>query len=63
MGGAYRFVDYGVRPLGALLGGALGTTISLQATHWIGVLGALAGVLWLVFSQIPRLREAPAEAA
>jgi hypothetical protein len=27
------------------------------------VLGALLGVVWLVFSPIPRLREAPAEAA
>jgi MFS family permease len=63
MSGTYRFVNYGVRPLGALLGGALGTAIGLQTTLWIGVVGALGGVLWLVFSPIPRLREAPAEAA
>ena len=63
MSGTYRFVNYGVRPLGALLGGGLGTVIGLQTTLWIGVLGALAGVLWLVFSPIPRLREAPVEAA
>jgi MFS family permease len=62
MSGTYRFVNYGVRPLGALLGGALGTAIGLQATLWIGVLGALAGVLFLFFSPIPRLREV-AEAA
>jgi len=63
MAGTYRFVNYGVRPLGALLGGGLGTAIGLQTTLWIGVLGALGGVLWLVFSPIPRLRAAPAEAA
>lgn len=62
MSGTYRFVNYGVRPLGALLGGALGTAIGLQTTLWIGVLGALAGVLFLFFSPIPRLREV-AEAA
>jgi predicted MFS family arabinose efflux permease len=62
MGGTYRFVNYGVRPLGALIGGALGTAIGLETTLWIGVLGALCGVLWLVFSPIPRLR-AVAEAA
>ena len=62
MGGTYRFVNYGVRPLGALLGGALGTAIGLETTLWIGVIGALAGVLWLVFSPIPRLRSV-AEAA
>jgi MFS family permease len=62
MSGTFRFVNYGVRPIGALLGGALGTAIGLHTTLWIGVLGALAGVVFLVFSPIPRLREAPAEA-
>jgi predicted MFS family arabinose efflux permease len=61
--GTFRFVNYGIRPIGALLGGALGTAIGLQTTLWIGVLGALAGVVWLLASPIPRLREAPAEAA
>jgi MFS family permease len=60
--GTFRFVNYGVRPIGALLGGTLGATIGLQTTLWIGVLGALAGVIWLFFSPIPRLR-AVAEAA
>jgi predicted MFS family arabinose efflux permease len=56
MSGTFRFVNYGVRPLGALIGGGLGTAIGLQTTLWIGVLGALAGVIWLLFSPIPRLR-------
>jgi predicted MFS family arabinose efflux permease len=60
--GSSRFVNYGVRPIGALLGGALGTVLGLQAAIWIGALGALLGVVWLVFSPIPRLREV-AEAA
>ena len=63
MSGSFRFVNYGIRPIGALLGGALGTAIGLHTTLWIGVVGALAGVLWLVFSPIPRMREAPAQAA
>ena len=54
--GTFRFVNYGIRPIGALLGGALGTALGLQAALWIGVLGALLGVVWLVFSPIPRLR-------
>ena len=62
MSGTFRFVNYGIRPIGALIGGGLGTAIGLHTTLWIGVVGALAGVLWLVFSPIPRLREAPAEA-
>ena len=56
MVGSSRFVNYGMRPIGALLGGALGTAVGLQTTIWIGVLGALLGVVWLVFSPIPRLR-------
>jgi MFS family permease len=54
--GTFRFVNYGIRPIGALLGGALGTALGLQAALWIGVVGALLGVVWLAFSPIPRLR-------
>ncbi len=57
--GAFMVVNYGVRPIGALLGGALGTWIGLQTTLWIGAVGALLGVLWLVPSPIPRMRELP----
>jgi len=57
--GAYSFVNYGVRPLGSLVGGVLGSTIGLRPTLWIGAIGALAGVLWLLPSPIPRLRDLP----
>jgi predicted MFS family arabinose efflux permease len=62
MSATFKFVNYGIRPIGALLGGVLGTAIGLQTTLWIGVIGALAGVVWLIFSPIPRLRSV-AEAA
>lgn len=62
MSGTFRFVNYGIRPIGALLGGVLGTLLGLETAIWIGVLGALLGVVWLAFSPIPRLREV-AEAA
>jgi predicted MFS family arabinose efflux permease len=55
--GTFRFVNYGIRPIGALLGGALGTALGLEAALWIGVVGALAGAIWLLFSPVPRLRE------
>ena len=54
--GAYTFVNYGVRPLGSLVGGALGGAIGLRPTLWIATLGALAGVLWLLPSPVLRLR-------
>ena len=58
--GAYMLVNYGVRPIGALVGGALGTWIGLRPTLWIASLGAIAGVLWLLPSPVLRLRELPA---
>jgi MFS family permease len=57
--GAYMVVNYGVRPLGALAGGALGTWIGLRPTLWIGAVGAILGVLWLLPSPIPKLRDLP----
>ena len=55
--GAYRFVNYGTRPVGALLGGILGGAIGLRETLWISVIGSSLGVLFLLFSPMPRLRE------
>jgi predicted MFS family arabinose efflux permease len=57
--GAYQVVNYGVRPVGALLGGALGTWIGLQPTLWIASVGAVLGVLWLLPSPLMRMRELP----
>ena len=57
--GAYMVVNYGVRPLGALVGGALGTWIGLRQTLWLASAGALLGVLWLLPSPILGLRELP----
>jgi MFS family permease len=57
--GAYMVVNYGVRPLGALLGGALGTWIGLRPTLWIASTAAIAGVLWLLPSPLMRMRELP----
>jgi MFS family permease len=57
--GAYMAVNYGVRPLGSLVGGALGATIGLRPTLWIATVGALGGVLFLLPSPVPRLRDLP----
>ena len=57
--GAYMVVNYGVRPLGALMGGLLGAEIGVRETLWIATVGAIAGVLWLLPSPIMRMRELP----
>lgn len=57
--GAYRMVNYGTRPLGAVIGGLLATTIGLRPTLWIAVAGAVLSVLFLLPSPIPRMRECP----
>ncbi len=57
--GAYMVVNYGVRPLGALAGGALGTWIGLRPTLWIASAAAISGVLWLLPSPLMRMRELP----
>jgi MFS family permease len=61
--GAFMLVNNGVRPVGTALGGILGTWIGVRTTLWIGAVGALAGVLFLLPSPIPGLREVPEEAS
>ena len=60
--GAFMVVNNGVRPLGTSIGGALGATIGLRPTLWIGTLGALAGLAFLLPSPIRTLRDVPDEA-
>ena len=57
--GSFNVVNYGVRPVGAFLGGVLGSTIGVRETLWIAAIGALAGFVWLLPSPIPALKELP----
>jgi MFS family permease len=57
--GAYTFMNYGVRVLGSLLGGLLGSTIGVRPTLAIGAAGALLGALMLLPTPVVRLRELP----
>jgi MFS family permease len=61
--GAFNFVNWGIRPLGSLLGGALGSAVGLRPALWLSSIAALAGVLWLLPSPIPALRDLPEEPA
>jgi MFS family permease len=60
--GAYTFVNYGIRVVGSLAGGLLGAWIGLRPALWIGAAGAMLGVLFLIPSPLPRLRELPEQA-
>ncbi|MGW5672650.1 MFS transporter [Micromonospora sp. NPDC003776] len=54
--GAFSTVNYGIRPLGALTGGALGSWLGLRPTLWIAAVGGMLCVLWLLPSPIPKVR-------
>jgi MFS family permease len=55
--GAYRFLNYGTRPVGALVGGALGGWIGLRPTMWIAVAGGMTAALWLIGSPLVGARD------
>ncbi|HKI57603.1 MAG TPA: MFS transporter [Trueperaceae bacterium] len=57
--GSYMTVNYGVRPLGSLLGGTLGAWIGLRPALLLVVAGSVLGVLFLLPSPAVRLRGLP----
>jgi Na+/melibiose symporter-like transporter len=54
--GAFSSINYGVRPLGAVVGGLLGTWLGVRETLFISSAGGLLAVLWLIRSPIIRVR-------
>ncbi|WNF00511.1 MFS transporter [Streptomyces luomodiensis] len=56
------FVSYGTLPLGALLGGALGTALGLRTAMWITAAGIPLAGLILLFSPVRHARDLPASA-
>ena len=54
--GAFQAVNYGTRPLGALLGGLLGSAIGLRPALWVATLGGMAGFVLLLPTPLPRYR-------
>ena len=61
--GAYTVINYGVRPVGAVLGGVLGAVIGVRQALFVAAVGAILGFLWLLPSPLPRMRELPETAA
>ncbi|MDF3299449.1 MFS transporter [Streptomyces tropicalis] len=69
MTATFRFVVWGLMPVGALMGGILGQTLGPRQAMWIGVLGELAASLPILLSPLrtmhdlpPTLDEAPEQA-
>jgi MFS family permease len=59
MNAAVRWIVWGTLPLGALLGGALGSLIGIRPTLWVGAVGAWAAGLWVFFSPLRTMRDVP----
>jgi MFS family permease len=59
MNAVIRFLVWGTMPLGALLGGALGTWFGIRTALWVAAIGALFTFLPILFSPVPKLRAMP----
>jgi MFS family permease len=57
MNAAVRWVVWGTIPLGAALGGALGTLAGVRPTLWIAYAGSWAAGWWVFFSPLRRQRD------
>jgi predicted MFS family arabinose efflux permease len=54
--GAFMTVNYGIRPLGAVVGGLLGSSIGPRGAILVSAIGGALSVLWLLGSPILRVR-------
>lgn len=59
MNASIRWVIWGTMPLGALLGGWLGTAIGLRATVAVGVVGSWLAAGWIMTSPLVRQKDIP----
>ncbi|MCW7988945.1 MFS transporter [Streptomyces platensis subsp. clarensis] len=57
------FLNYGTLPLGALLGGALGSALGVRTAMWIMTAGVPLAALILLFSPVRTVRELPVRPA
>jgi MFS family permease len=54
--GVFSTINYGSRPLGAVIGGLLGSWIGVRPTLLLAAVGGAMCCLWLLPSPIPRIR-------
>jgi MFS family permease len=58
-----RFLILGAIPLGTMIGGVLGSVLSLRAAIWVGVGGLFLAILPYALSSVHRLTSLPTEAS
>jgi len=63
VGATVRVLAEGMTPVGAILGGLLGSTFGLKETLLLAALGELAAAIWLWASPVRRVRDLPDFAA
>ena len=59
--GSFQAVNYGTRPVGAVVAGALGSLIGLRATLFVAAIGGATAFLWLLPTPLPRFRMPPTQ--
>jgi len=59
MNATMRFLVWGEMPIGALIGGTLASGIGLRNTLWVGVVGQLLAIIWLLASPMRSQRDFP----
>lgn len=62
MNATMRLIVWGTIPIGALIGGILGTVVGLQAALWVSAIGASLSFLPVLLSPVRSLREIPSRA-
>jgi predicted MFS family arabinose efflux permease len=63
MNATMRTIVWGTIPIGAFLGGVLGSTLGVVETIVVGGFVSLLSVSWIVIGPVFRIREAPAPAS
>lgn len=63
MNASIRFIVWGLMPIGALIGGFLGSTLGVVPTMWIAGALMVGSVSIVVFSPLSRMRELPLTAS
>ncbi len=61
--GAFSTINYGSRPVGAIVGGLLGTAIGLRPTLLVAAVGGTLAVCWLLRSPIAHMATVAADPA